>query len=53
MSLEHKDFINFNRSIKQYKLIELINQGGMGYIYLAEDTRLKRHVAINPAIKYF
>lgn len=46
MQFEHKDFISFNQSIEQYKLIELINQGGMGCIYLAEDTRLKRHVAI-------
>lgn len=46
MSLEHETVLNFNQIITNYKLIKLLNQGGMGSVYLAEDTRLKRYVAI-------
>lgn len=46
MSLTHEEYTRFNDTIAEYKLIELLNQGGMGAIYLAEDTRLKRQVAI-------
>lgn len=46
MSLEHETVLKFNKIITNYKLIKLLNQGGMGSVYLAEDTRLKRYVAI-------
>src|SRR5262245_46318834 len=34
------------RSFGQYRLTSLIGEGGMGEVYLADDTRLNRKVAI-------
>ena len=37
----------------RYKVIELIGQGGMGNVYMAEDTRMGKKVAVKVLPEYF
>lgn len=48
---ESEQSINSPKYLKNYKIIETIARGGMGVVYLAEQTDLKRMVAIKMILK--
>jgi serine/threonine protein kinase/Flp pilus assembly protein TadD len=46
MAEEHSQTVTVGESFNQYRIVSQLGAGGMGEIYLAEDTRLKRRVAL-------